>query len=282
MACAIAVAEPPQTVSTHPMYGVTLTEQVQKDPPLRLYWVQVDVTDPAIHLRVCPGGLAAAPPWEVTLLPVSAIAWREHLDVAVNGSYFAPKDKKVLFGIDDPYFKGNMAMANGWIVCDRVLLSNHPLSLDFSTLVVAGNGKVSISKLTGPPLGARQAVSGIALVRGGRNIVYRGAADELLPRTAVGIDAAGKILTLFVADGHRPNYSQGLTSLQLADLMVKLGCDSAISLDGGGSSTLVVRNGEHWPVLNTPSDGHTLPIPFSIERPVADALGIVVDEPVAK
>ena len=29
--------------------------------------------------------------------------------------------------------------------------------------------------------------------------------------------------------------------------------------------------------MNFPSDGHDLPVDFSLERPVADALGIVID-----
>jgi exopolysaccharide biosynthesis protein len=278
-ACAVASAETPRTTVTHPMYGVTLTTQVQQDLPQRVYWVQVDVTDPAVHLRVCPGGIAPAPPWEVKLQTVSKIAWREHLDVAVNGSYFSANEKKLLFGIPDPYFAGNLAMACGWTVCDRVLLSDHATLTQFtSTLIVAGDGKVSIQKLTGPPVGARQAVSGIQLVRDGRNICEPGFNEEL-PRTTVGVDAAGKILTLMVVDGHRPDYSQGMTPSQAANFLVKLGCYAALDLDGGGSSTMVVRNGEHWPVINTPSDGHTLVVPLSIERPVADALGIVIDPP---
>jgi len=80
-----------------------------------------------------------------------------------------------------------------------------------------------------------------------------------------------------VVDGRRPDQSAGLSMRGTADEMIRLGCASAINLDSGGSSTLVVRHGEKWPVINTPSDGHDLPIPLCVERAVANALGIVVD-----
>ena len=58
--------------------------------------------------------------------------------------------------------------------------------------------------------------------------------------------------------------------------MIRLGCTSALNLDGGGSSTMVRKFGpKDWRVVNTPSDGSQLEfIPLSIERPVANVLGI--------
>lgn len=80
------------------------------------------------------------------------------------------------------------------------------------------------------------------------------------PRTAVGSNKDGDIFFV-VVDG-RQAMSRGATLAELADLMVQLGCDQAINLDGGGSSTMVVGG----VVLNRPSDG--------IERAVAN--GVVI------
>ena len=276
--CGAVFAKPPRATVTQPFDGVTFTQELRDDPPLRLYWVQVDLDNPRIHLRVCRGG--AAPTglgdWETTLLPVSKIAQREHLDVAVNGNYFAPKDTKILFGTMIPYFDGNPAKCVGWTVCDGQILSLHPLGLDFSTLVINRGGRAFIRRLVAPPAGAWGAVSGIAVLQDGRNV---GSDLAPAPRTAVGLDSDAKQLTLFTVDGRRPGYSMGLSLKQLADEMRKLGCTSAISLDGGGSSTLVIRRHQYWAPVNTPSDGHQLAVPLCIERPVADALGIVVDPP---
>ncbi|MER3401773.1 MAG: hypothetical protein C4337_00335 [Armatimonadota bacterium] len=77
------------------------------------------------------------------------------------------------------------------------------------------------------------------------------------PRTAVGRTAQGEVIWLTI-DGRQP-HSQGATLPELAELMRRYGAVEAINLDGGGSTTLVVRN----LIVNSPSDG--------AERPVANA-----------
>lgn len=80
------------------------------------------------------------------------------------------------------------------------------------------------------------------------------------PRTAIGIREDGSWL-LVVVDGRQAN-SLGMTLEELAELMVKYGAKSAVNLDGGGSSEMVVKGS----IVNSPSDGR--------ERPVGS--GIVV------
>ncbi len=70
-----------------------------------------------------------------------------------------------------------------------------------------------------------------------------------VPRTGVGVTAKGKIL-LVVVDGRQPRWSLGPTVTEFAQIMKGLGAVTALNLDGGGSSTMVV-NGE---VVNRPSD----------------------------
>lgn len=69
------------------------------------------------------------------------------------------------------------------------------------------------------------------------------------PRTAVGWNQ--KYLFLVEVDG-RQRISSGMTFPELADYLVKLGCDNAMNLDGGGSSTLWALGS----VRNSPSEGH--------------------------
>lgn len=73
------------------------------------------------------------------------------------------------------------------------------------------------------------------LVRNGASVV--GPGGEVAPRTAIGVDAAGRLIMLEV-DGCEtcPVGKQGQTVGQLADLFVSLGALHAINLDGGGSS----------------------------------------------
>jgi exopolysaccharide biosynthesis protein len=82
------------------------------------------------------------------------------------------------------------------------------------------------------------------------------------PRTAAGLSGDGTTLFLLVADGRREGVP-GLTLPELGSLLRELGACSAVNLDGGGSSAMVIE-GE---LVNQPSDG--------IERIVANHLAIV-------
>jgi exopolysaccharide biosynthesis protein len=76
-------------------------------------------------------------------------------------------------------------------------------------------------------------------------------------------------------DGRQPFYSEGITLKELADLMISLGAQNAMNLDGGGSSTMVVEGEDGRPrILNSPIDNY---IPGR-ERPVANHLGIFVNK----
>ena len=87
------------------------------------------------------------------------------------------------------------------------------------------------------------------------------------PRTAVGFSADKKTMFLVVVDGRQAE-SRGMTQKEMAELMVKLGASFALNLDGGGSSTMVVRPlGEKQPrVINSVSEG--------VQRLIANGIGI--------
>jgi hypothetical protein len=108
----------------------------------------------------------------------------------------------------------------------------------------------------------RVAIGGnLQLVRDG--VVVAHDDTEMHPRTAVGIDEDGGRILLVVIDG-RSATSRGHTLLELAQLMVELGAESALNLDGGGSSTLAARRDGAIRVHNTPSDGTQRPVPNGI------------------
>jgi hypothetical protein len=69
------------------------------------------------------------------------------------------------------------------------------------------------------------------------------------PRTMVGVDARGRVL-LVAVDGRQAGHSAGLSILEAAQVMRALGAVTAMNLDGGGSTTMVVEGR----VVNRPSD----------------------------
>lgn len=275
-ACAENAATQPTTRQTPE--GISYTHVVRKDPPMHLHVVTVDLTNPAIHLVVAPGTKepVADDPWETTLQRVSEVARREGLAVAVNGDFFMSKNIQWIAGRKVPYFIGNEARVCGFAMSDGTLWSARDAE---PSLVVHKDGTVTIGSFRTPPRDAWQIVSGSTqIVTFGRNT---GGHDPVAPRTAVGIDADGKKMVLLVVDGRRPEYSAGMSTADEADEMIRLGCHQALNLDGGGSSTMVLRDpaGASWNVINRPSDGHDLFLPLSIERAVANTFGVRVDPP---
>lgn len=88
--------------------------------------------------------------------------------------------------------------------------------------------------------------------------------DGRHPRAALGVSADW--LVAVACDGRRSQVDGGLSMLELAEVMVELGAESAINLDGGGSTTLVHRG--H--LLNRPYSTQDQPAPAS--RQVVSAL----------
>jgi hypothetical protein len=105
------------------------------------------------------------------------------------------------------------------------------------------------------------------------------------PRTLVGWTREGDVL-LVTVDGRRPGRASGMSLREAASLMKRLGAINALNLDGGGSTTFVVKG----TVKNRPSDrlvrrgGRTVKVTASrrgervlryVERQVAVALLVV-------
>lgn len=73
------------------------------------------------------------------------------------------------------------------------------------------------------------------------------------PRTAIGHIEASNTLILLTVDG-RTNQALGMSCTELAEVLLALGCDNAINLDGGGSTTLWAASEPNNGILNYPSD----------------------------
>ncbi|MBF6621435.1 MAG: phosphodiester glycosidase family protein [Patulibacter sp.] len=92
---------------------------------------------------------------------------------------------------------------------------------------------------------------------------------SLAPRTAMGFSDNGRKMILVVADGRQANVL-GPTLQHTGEIMKDLGAETAVNLDGGGSSTMVARplGAFSTTVRNTPSDG--------AERNDPDGVGVFV------
>ena len=96
------------------------------------------------------------------------------------------------------------------------------------------------------------------------------------PRTAVGQKRDGT-LVFYTIDGRKSGHSIGATLQQVAQRLMELGCETALCLDGGGSTTLTVTEPDDTAAqtINTPSGGS--------ERSVSNQIFLVADsEPSGK
>lgn len=117
-------------------------------------------------------------------------------------------------------------------------------------------------------LGTRVAIGGgPTLVRNGKAMQWSGL-QLRHPRTALGWNQGNFFLV--TVDGRQSDLSVGMTLPELAAYMVKLGCEHAMNLDGGGSATLWACGN----VMSSPSEGR--------ERPSVNALVVVQKKPTAE
>lgn len=157
------------------------------------------------------------------------------------------------------------------------------MRLDGSSLVLSGHG-VNADALTGvqrgdrvavdQTLGSRLADEARLVIGGGPLLLEKGevnvrSLEEAMapdiaygraPRTGIGVKADGTVI-LMVVDG-RSQYSAGMTLKEFAQYLKRFGAVSAVNLDGGGSSEMVLDGR----IMNRPSDG--------AERPVSIGLGL--------
>lgn len=80
--------------------------------------------------------------------------------------------------------------------------------------------------------------------------------EAAAPRSAVGIKANGNII-FYTIDGRQSGYSYGARKSTVAKRLAELGCIEAISLDGGGSTSMGISpvNSYNFNIVNSPSDG---------------------------
>ncbi|GAB4578942.1 MAG: hypothetical protein Fur0022_16790 [Anaerolineales bacterium] len=261
LACQMSGTTPqPEPAGETLFDGVTYLREVRTSPrPLVIHIVQIDLRTQGISAFVTPGDATREKPLDART--TSAFLQEFDLQIAINGDGFTPWSTNPLAPYPkpgDPVTPLGLAISNG--VPYAQPLDNHP------TLYFSPNGKASLND---PPGNIAFAISGLeTLIRSGK--IVPGLEGGAEPRTALGLNRAGKILTLVVVDGRQPGYSEGVTLPELAALLLEYGVHDGINMDGGGSSTLVVEGEDGQPlILNSPIDSN---FPGR-ERPVANHLG---------
>ncbi len=260
----VLIRRPPRSdIQSILFQGVTHSRLVRSTPrPLVIHVADIDLTVPGIDILVTPGDSHCD--LDTCAMTTSEFLQKNHLQLAINGSFFTPFAVGKTFWdyyphTNDPVDVLGLAISNG------VQYSED--DDQFAKICFAQAG-AQITK-NACPKDTVQALAGREILVQNGSAVHFDFADNFHPRTAVAVDREGKRLWLIVVDGRQDGYSEGMNLNELAEFAAQLGAATALNLDGGGSSALVTsKNGIH--PLNAPI--HTR-IPMR-ERPVANHLGI--------
>ena len=132
-----------------------------------------------------------------------------------------------------------LAVANGVVVSDQ---TNSPFTSpslvygkDWTAQIVTNKSNlVNTSNVL-------TAVSGFDMVVT-RGITSGTGAQDLNPRTAIGLSFDRKKLVLMTVDGRRNGYSLGVGTKEVGELLRHFGSWNGINMDGGGSTTMALYN----------------------------------------
>ena len=181
--------------------------------------------------------------------------------LGLNGSLTLVVEQVIEGGKDTPVGAGQYVLsanlkAAGYVEQLRALQPGERLTLSVSANGSEWNGVTNM-------IGALY-----QLVDNGQ--VCSGLVNGAAPRTAVGLKRDGS-LVLYTIDGRQSGYSIGATLTQVAERMVELGCVTALSLDGGGSTAMVATSPDSTvsTLVDKPSGGS--------ERAVTNHIFLVAD-----
>lgn len=244
--------------------GAVYDRVVWKRPrPVVLHLITLDLTTPGLHFKVTPGDTKRELPLDART--TSAYLKETGAQIAINADFFYPWVSTAPW---DYYpHVGDPIAVNGRACSEGNCYTRGTTYLRLPSLLLSRDNRAVISK-TAPKGPLYNVVSGNEMIMREGKIVCR-ASEDLHPRTAVGLDAKRQCLFLLVVDGRQPNYSEGVTTRELAEFLYQRGAVTAINLDGGGSTTMATQGKDGTPqVLNCTIDNH---IPGR-ERPVANHL----------
>ncbi len=255
----------PKPVSQELFQGIQYTREVRRSPrPMVIYTVMIDLRAQGIRFLVTPGD----PDAERALKARTTSGFLDNfgVQVAINGSGFTPWYSNTLLDYyphaGDPVEPIGLAASQGIVYAENT--QEQPV------LYLSRTNQASFGSAPGKIFNA---ISGnVMLVQDGR--VLPGLEGEVQPRTAIGVDQRSKRLIIVLVDGRQPRFSEGATLTELAEILISKSAYTAMNLDGGGSTTLVMDRGGKPTVLNSPIN-NGFP---GRERPVGNHLGIFAEK----
>lgn len=254
--------------------GIDYQRSARSAPrPLLFHVVTIDLTDPGIRFFATPQGNATDGK-ETTADTVPGFLKTHDLQLAINANFFFPMH--VTHPLDYSPHVGDGVNVVGIAISDGEQYSAPEDG--WAALCILSNQDIRITE-GNCPAKTQQAVAGdIQFVRDG---ALHGEGLSLIkendvktfPRTTVALNADNTKMWIVLVDGRQSGYSEGITMAELGEFVIELGADSAVNLDGGGSSALAADIEGQATLLNAPIQAR---VPMYL-RPVANHLGIYAE-----
>lgn len=240
-----ADAQATDEVSTpFPGVGITRVHRTVTSPRvINLNVLTFDLNDPRIEFFTTPGDPKYLGTGSYRLLWTTSFVTQWGLDGAINANYWGG-------GLGS---EGDLRQVIGLVVSDGWLFSYPRMgqsNLWDPAMAFRADGSAYCGYISGVTT-ERLGVAGIGYENGQigtllvENGVNRGATARVSPtvadpRTVAGVSADGRTLILAAIDG-RTGASQGMTLPEAANLLLEFGAYNGVNLDGGGSTTMVLR-----------------------------------------
>ncbi|MFQ6212470.1 phosphodiester glycosidase family protein, partial [Bacillus mobilis] len=153
-----------------------------------------------------------------------------------------------------------------------VLLGREGGAAELDKLSIGDSLDVKWGAQTSDRVPLRWAVGGFPNLADAQLVAGLGANNtaDLAPGTAAGVSADGLTFYLVVVDG-RSAVSAGVTRVEIAEILRRVGADDGVQLDRGGSTEMIMKPEADTPdyeILNVPSD--------RAERPFPNGIGVFV------
>jgi exopolysaccharide biosynthesis protein len=200
-------------------------------------WVEIDLRKHHKHIHIAG---------DSTILKTTSKFAEENMAlVAINASFFDMKN-----GGSVDYLKVDGKIINTGKQENSNVRANAVFSISDKKIRVEHTNKITVQESDAGSV----MVAGPLLIDENEYVLLPKNAfnDNRHPRTAIAITGNNKLIFM-VVDG-RSNQANGMNLHELSKVFKWLGAKNAMNLDGGGSSTLYIRNATDNGVVNYPSD----------------------------
>lgn len=238
----------------------TILYHNENDLPVCIFIAEVDISNSGLTIGTCtPDDGRTFKRQKISKQASFAEESRGIVWGGINADYFDISNGTpmgIVYKSGEAIKKNIYVKGRGWFACtntDKALIgfdSEYPAEKDKFHDAVSG---------------------GIVLLKDGERLINQ--TDKMYPRSCIGVSSDSTTVYMLAVDGKRKNYSNGLYLRDAAEILKVLGANNALELDGGGSTTFIVRNDgddykNQFKVINHPSDN-------SGERPVANGLLVI-------